>query len=198
MLRATLLTALTLWLVPLAIVPGPAVAKHRAYTVLHPLPPRPMPSIIHRVCPGLDSQGCFVAAGNADYGGTPWPHGAVFTNGDRFVTAHELGHAFDATMLDRTERTRFLRLVRTYPLNTAWVSTYVDEEGRLIDAGWSPAEVFADAYASCWIGQIIAENHEWTTSSGYQPSAHIERLVCRMIRRAGHTVGTPLSADGYR
>jgi hypothetical protein len=189
--------ALTLWLTAILVITTESAAA-RPYKVIHPLPPRPMPSVVHGICPGLDSQGCFIAPGTADYNGTFWPLGAIFTNGDRFVTAHELGHAFDSTMLDRSERTDFLRLVRMYPPHTAWISTYVDEEGRVIDTGWSPVEAFADAYASCWIGQIIGSGHEWTTSTGYQPSAHIERLVCRMIRRAGHKAGTPVSPDGYR
>jgi hypothetical protein len=79
-----------------------------------------------------------------------------------------------------------------------WNGTYTDEQGRLLDTGDSPAEVFADAYASCLIGQIIAPGHEWTTSTGYQPTGHIERMVCGMISRAGRDLGTPVDGDGYR
>jgi hypothetical protein len=94
--------------------------------------------------------------GEADYTGTPWPTGAVFTDGYRFTRAHELGHAFDATMMDAGERERFVRLTGMFADDEMWNGTYVDEQGRLLDTGNSPAEVFADAYASCRIGQIIA------------------------------------------
>jgi hypothetical protein len=172
----------------------------RAYKVARPRLPNPMPQIIRGPCPGMgdEAEGCFVAAGEADYTGTPWPRGAVFTDGYRFTTAHELGHAFDATMMDAGERERFVRLTGMFADDEYWASTYIDDEGRLLDVGESPAEVFADAYASCRIGQIIASGHEWTTSTGYQPTAHVEREVCGMIMRAGRDRGTPVDADGYR
>lgn len=172
----------------------------RAYTVIRPPMPSPMPRIVHGSCPGMedDAAGCFVPAGEADFTGTPWPTGAVFTDGYRFTKAHELGHAFDATMLDAGERERFVRLTGMFADDELWVSTYVDELGRLLDAGNSPAEVFADAYASCWTGQIIAPGHEWTTSTGFMPTARNERLICGMISRAGRDRGTPVDAEGYR
>jgi hypothetical protein len=198
------LIALALGLATIGASPALAGTTHRTsrartYKVARPPLPNPMPRIIRGPCPGLDeAAGCFIPAGDADYTGTPWPTGAVFTDGYRFTTAHELGHAFDATMMDAGERQRFIHLTRMFPGDVAWNSTYVDEEGRLLDTGNSPAEVFADAYASCRIGQIIAEGHEWTTSTGYMPTAHIERMVCRMIVRAGQDIGTPVDADGYR
>jgi hypothetical protein len=178
----------------------PKRAAERYYKVVRPPLPNPMPRIIHSECPGMgdEAEGCFVPAGEADYAGTPWPTGAVFTDGYRFTRAHELGHAFDATMMDAGERERFVRLAGMFADDEMWVSTYVDEQGRLLDVGESPAEVFADAYASCLIGQIIAPRHEWTTSTGYMPTAHIEREVCGMIARAGIERGTPVDAEGYR
>lgn len=168
--------------------------------VARPPMPNPMPQIVHGACPGMgdDAAGCFVSAGQADYTGRAWPTGAVFTDDDRFTRAHELGHAFDATMMDAGERSRFVRLANMFTDDEAWNSTYVDDQGRLLDVGNSPAEVFADAYASCFIGQIIAPRFMWTTSTGYMPTAHIERTICGMIARAGRDLGMPVDADGYR
>jgi hypothetical protein len=186
----------------LAVLMATPAEAHPAWTykVARPPPPNPMPQIVRGACPGMgdDAEGCFVAAGEADYTGTPWPTGAVFTDGYRFTRAHELGHAFDATMMDAGERERFVRLAGLFADDELWASTYVDEQGRLLDVGESPAEVFADAYASCRIGQIIAPGHQWETSTGYQPTAHVERVICGMITRAGRDRGTPVDADGYR
>lgn len=192
----------------LAMSAAPALAAHAAasqrrapksYTVTRPALPNPMPQVIHGACPGMgdDAAGCFVAAGEADYTGRPWPTGAVFTDGDKFTKEHELGHAFDATMMDAGERERFVRLTGMFADDELWVSIYVDENDRVIDTGNSPAEIFADAYASCRIGQIIAPRYEWTTSTGYMPTARTEREICGMIARAGRDRGTPVSGDGY-
>lgn len=202
MLRTVSLLALAVAL----LAPASAHATHhraqhpRTYKVVRPPLPNPMPQIVRGACPGMgdDAEGCFVPAGEADYIGTPWPTGAVFTDGYRFTRAHELGHAFDATMMDAGERERFVRLTQMFADDELWNSTYTDEAGRLLDVGDSPAEVFADAYASCLIGQIIAPGHSWTTSTGYQPSGHVEREICGMISRAGRDAGTPVDTDSYR
>jgi hypothetical protein len=169
-------------LITLALAPG--VAQARTTRVARPPLPRPMPEIIHAGCPGFEeAMGCFVPAGDADATGRGWDRGAVFTDGYRFTTMHELGHAYDATLMDDGERNRFARLVGRG--DEFWVTTYHDEEGRVIDAGSSLSEVFADAYANCALGHIIASGHVWESGAGYYPTASEHRQVCGLIARAG-------------
>jgi hypothetical protein len=168
----------------------PAVAAARPLAVARPPLPQPMPQILRAACPGLEDEvaGCFIGAGEADVYGTAYPAGAVFTSGDQFETAHELGHAFDATMMDDGERNRFATLVGR--LDEYWSSTYTDEQGRLIQSGDSLAEAFADAYANCRLGHVVASGHAWEAGYDYYPTARQHRMICKMISRAGGATAT--------
>jgi hypothetical protein len=173
----------------------PTVAAARPLAVARPPLPQPMPQILKAACPGLEDEvaGCYLAPDTADPYGNAYPLGAVFTSGYRFETAHELGHAFDATMMDDGERNRFGSIIGR--LDEYWSSTYTDEEGRLIQSGDSLAEAFADAYANCRLGHIVASGHPWEAGYDYYPTAREHRLVCGMIARAGLSQGYAAGAD---
>lgn len=159
--------------------------------------PAPMPQLVMAECPGLpEAGGCYIGADETDVNGDVWPTGAVFTSGDEFATAHELGHAFDESMMDTGERQRFSTL---YGKQTkAWSSSYVDAAGRLVQTPGSLSELFADAYANCYLGHVVAPDHTWEAGYGYYPTARIHRLICAMIKRAGTDKGIPVAADGSR
>jgi hypothetical protein len=159
-----------------------------------------MPQIVRGACPGMgdDAEGCFVAAGEADYTGTPWPPAPCSPTATASRRAHELGHAFDATMMDAGERERFVRLTGMFADDEYWASTYVDDEGpparrgRVTRRGLRGRLRVLPDRADHRIRARVE------TSTGYQPTAHVERVICGMIMRAGRDRGTPVDADGYR
>ena len=121
-----------------------AVASPAAIRARVPLPPR-LPTVIYAPCPdNQDAAGCaaveitpdghggFVCA---DADGCIW----LADRGDRFARAHELGHIFDAQVLDDRDRARFTRLLG-FRRGRPWFSD---------DDRASPGEVFADLYAEC-------------------------------------------------
>ena len=160
--------------------------------------PTPLPEIIDAHCPGLtEAGGCYFSPGNGDASGRVYARGAVFSRGrDRFSTLHEMGHAFDATMMDAGERNRFAWLL-SRDLEV-WTYSYTDDDGRLIQAGNSLAEVFADAYANCRMGHERGSGEEWEAGYDYYPEASTHRQVCRLITRAGQDRGTLVRVDGSR
>jgi hypothetical protein len=166
--------------------------------VSRPRLPDPMPQIIAGACPGLEDEavGCHIGIGIADVYGHEYAHGAVFVDGYRFTTYHELGHAFNDTMMDAGERNRFASLLDRP--DEAWSATYIDEQGRLIQDPRSLDEVFADAYANCRMGRVVASGHVWEAGYDYYPTAREHRLACRMLARAGRSEGTPVAVDGWR
>jgi hypothetical protein len=92
----------------------------------------------------------------------------------RGVLYHELGHAFDFTVLWPGDRRAFKRLLR---LSGGWFSGH-----------GPPSELFAEAYALCarFGGRRVAASQLlWTHSLyGYRPSRRQHRLACRLIEHA--------------
>jgi hypothetical protein len=178
----------------LSLIVAPAAA--RPGRVARPALPVPMPQLVIGECPGLPDAGCYIGAGEADIDGGEWPRGAVFTSGDEFETMHELGHAFDETMMDAGERNRFATLLGRK--QAAWSASYTDTSGRVIQTPSSLSELFADAYANCYLRHIVAPGHMWEAGYGYYPRARAHRLICGMMKRAGSDRGAPVSVDGAR
>jgi hypothetical protein len=172
-----------------------APASGHVRRVQRPPLPAPMPRIVAAPCPGLeDAAGCLIPAGVTDATGRPYATAAVFTTGDRFTTAHELGHAYDAAMMDDMERHAFSHILGR--LDEYWSSTYTDEDGRVLQYPDSLAEVFADAYANCRLGHVVAPGHAWEAGYNYYPTARENRRICGLITRAGRDAGQPASVDG--
>jgi hypothetical protein len=168
----------------------PASAQARQHIARPPLP-QPMPQIITSECPGdADAGGCYIGAGEADINGRAYAHGAAYTvDGNRFAVLHELGHAYDATMMDAGERNRFARLAGMNDLLWTWSD---DVNGALVQGSGTPAERFADAYAACRMALVVGSGHTWWTSYGYLPTARQHRRICKTIARAGRDLGTPV------
>lgn len=158
--------------------------------------PQPMPDVIRAPCPGLeDVGGCHIGAGQADLAGRVYPRGAVFFTAGRFARWHELGHAFDDTLMDSAEREAFTRIMRTRYLLWSW--SYEDG-GALIQDPRTPAESFADAYAACALGRQVGEGELWEAGYNYYPSRRQHRLVCALIESAATDAGEPVALDGSR
>lgn len=191
MLRtALILTAACLLIAPTAASASP-VAK--------PPLPQPMPEIIIGDCPGMEGEvsGCFFGAGEADLHGRAYPTGGVYSiKNDRFTLLHEIGRAFDATMMDQGERNRFAHLLDRD--DEIWSSTYTDEIGRVIEDPRSLAGVFGNAYANCRMRHIVAAGHTWEAGYDYYPTASQHRQICSLIKRAGEDAGARVAADGWR
>jgi hypothetical protein len=92
----------------------------------------------------------------------------------RMVLYHELGHVFDLQVLSRSARRVFRRILR---VRHGWFRGSV-----------APAELFADAYASCarfgrWhSGGSLA--NPTRSVYGYRPTLRQHRAVCALIARA--------------
>jgi len=153
----------------ICLLPAAATAQRRV-----PLP-SPMPPVVYAPCPDDPTvEGC-----------TYWvaPFTIYLSNHRRFIREHELGHAFDQTMMSDGERNRFRTL--THQRTAPWWKL---EEGEYSRA--SVGEQFADAYANCAIGNgsrrlpsgMISDR--WETSTSYSPSPRTHRRVCAFIRRA--------------
>lgn len=171
----------------------PAQARTR---VAKPPRPIPMPAITKAPCPGFgdEAAGCFYGAGDADAAGRSYPRGEIFTDGDHFTTLHELGHAFDETMMDDNERHAFAHLL--IRPDEYWTASYTDEAGRFIQSPTSLAETFADAYANCRLGRSPQVGKAWEASGNYYPTLKDHRRICGLIARAGRDLGQPAGPDG--
>lgn len=187
----------------LALVLGgiafPASADAKLVRPAQPPLPQPLPEIIIGECPGMEGEaaGCFFGINEADLHGRVYPTGGVYSvKRDRFTILHELGRAFDATMMDAGERNAFADLLDRE--DEMWSSSYEDEEGRVIEDPRSLAGVFGNAYANCRMGHVVASGHTWEAGYDYFPTARQHRAICAMITRAAVDVGAPVSADGFR
>lgn len=83
---------------------------------------------------------------------------------DAFVLKHELGHLFDYQRLNDGDG--------------VW------NQGTGLEGLLSPAERFADAYATCALGWR-PDRGEWENSYGYQPTLKRHRQICGAINRVG-------------
>ena len=157
-----------------------------------------MPEMIRGKCPGLPSAaGCFIAAGQADVHGRVYEAGAVFAvSARRFPRLHELGHAFDTTMLDAGEREAFSGILHLRDL--LWTWSYEDALGRLIQDPRTLAEAFADAYANCRLHRKVGSGEIWEAGSDYYPTRRMHARVCRLIVAAGRDTGASVAIDGSR
>src|SRR4051812_5392944 len=176
----------------------PASANAAVKRPARPPLPNPMPTVTIGECPGREGEaaGCYIGIGEADMNGNVYAHGATFTvDRTRFARLHELGHAYDATMMDASERNRFASLMDMSDLLWTWSD---DLDGAIVQSPGTPAEKFADAYAACRMGLIVGSGHTWWTGYGYFPTARQHRRICGLITRAGRDLGTPVSADGSR
>lgn len=149
-------------------------------------------------CPGLEGEaaGCAFRAGESDVYGHAYGQDTIYTTGDRFTTRHELGHIYANRYLDHPERNRFASL--TLRVDIYWTGTYVDEQGRTIQDPASLDEVFADAFANCSLGHVVASGQPWEAGYDYYPTPKEHREVCRFIAKAGRTPGAPVDTDGWR
>lgn len=128
----------------------------------------------------------------------------------RFGLAHELGHVFDERSLDAGERQRFATLqAQTYDEHgradgtdgsedLPWLTLAENPDGTVTSSYGDLGEVFADAYANCRLGRVVASGHLWETGYGYDPAPQQHRAICKLIARAAGTPGAPLAADGWR
>ena len=162
--------------------------------ITRPPLPNPMPDIARGDCPGNpDAAGCYFAPGDGDVFGRVFERGAVYAH-SRYAKFHELGHAFDATMMDADERTEYARLRGMDGLLWTWSDAI--EDGMLVQAAGTPAEDFADAWASCRLRRT--RYGLWEVGYGYYPTPREHHRVCRLIARAGQDAGARVSADGDR
>jgi hypothetical protein len=186
---------LAMLLILLAALQAPALAEAR--TVARPVIPVNV-DVIKAPCPGMEGEvaGCGFRANEADMNGHAYTRDTVYTDGYRFTTLHELGHIYADRFLDHGERNRFANL--TDRIDYYWTGSYEDEQGRLIQDPASLDEVFADAFANCALGHVVASGKPWEAGYDYYPTAREHREVCRFIVRAGLTPGTPVDADGWR
>lgn len=155
-------------------------------------------AVINGSCPGMEGEaaGCMFHAGEGDTTGRAYTQDTVYTNGDTFTTRHEMGHVYEDRYLDHGERNRFATL--TGRVDIYWTTTYQDEQGRMIQDPGSLDEVFADAFANCSLGRIVAPGHVWEAGYDYFPTAKEHRAVCGFIVRAGRDAGEPVDAEGWR
>jgi hypothetical protein len=179
------------------LLAAPAHADAALKRPARPPLPDPMPQMTIGECPGEgEAAGCYIGIGEADINGNVYAHGATFTvDRSRFARLHELGHAYDATMMDAGERNRFASLMDMSDLLWTWSD---DIDGAIVQSPGTPAEKFADAYAACRMGLVVGSGHTWWTGYGYFPTARQHRRICGVITRAGRDAGTPASPDGDR
>lgn len=148
--------------------------------------PNPMPQIVTGGCPGAEDEvsECYIPPGVADNTGTVWARGAVFSyDHDSFTIMHGLGHAYDRTMMDDGERHAFERAIGR--LDEEWSFTFTTTTGVLLQSPASLAEAFADAYANCRLGHVVAPGHAWEAGYDYYPTGREHLRACGVITRAG-------------
>lgn len=170
-LLAVLLTAAVM------VVAAPAAAGARQPSGPVPPLPDPMPWITRGPCPGWPdgtAAGCYYRPGTVLHGQT-LPAGALFTDGPR-TTAHELGHAFDATRMDASERQRFATLIGMP--DTPWESRVAFAAGLVTLDPAGLEEAFADAYMAC----RMRDRDLWSIwFASLQVSPRMLRRVCVLI-----------------
>lgn len=154
-----------------------------------------MPQVIYEPCPGHEeATGCYIGLGDADQLGRAYPNGAIFVQARfRFAKLHELGHAFDETMMDAAEREAFTRLRHTRDLLWTWSDTIGD---AVVQGVGTPAEDFADAYAACRMQRTPWG--VWETGYGYYPTPREHHRICRLLTQAAKDPGSPVAVDGSR
>lgn len=127
----------------------------------------------------------------ADGGSCAQPETAevwIAPGSSRFEFWHEVGHVFDHQVLDDRAHSWFTRVLG-FASGTPWEA----DEGFYEDHDFSqksPDEMFADAFAACWLrmkprrqgGLLVSE---WTTAYWYQPSVRQHRRVCNGIAVLG-------------
>lgn len=100
---------------------------------------------------------------------------------------HEVGHVFDQQAL--TDQARAWMTARLgFAAGTAWDPTPAQSEPLQINAPRTPSEVFADAFAACWLGMKPGgvRRHgmrfvEWMTGYSYYPTVRQHRRICNGI-----------------
>ncbi len=148
-------------------------APAAAVATMNGIPTPPRVTVVHAECPDVGGS-CADAYQEAIY---------LAPGADRFDRQHELGHLFDAELLDDAERNALTPLLG---VDAPW------EQGTGEDC-WSaacPSERFADAYAACRL-KLYPEGHrrrehvvtDWQTAYGYNPTVAVHRRMCRAIMR---------------
>lgn len=130
----------------------------------------PTPTTNIEVVVGVD-EGCAGSLGCAAPDGTTI---YLLFPDDRRTFLHELGHAFDFTVLTDTQRDRFTALLGPARDTLAWWSA---EDGK------SAGEWFADAYMQCARLPRIAARWGYSVSSGILQGWRLRR-ECGLIRGA--------------
>jgi hypothetical protein len=139
----------------------------------------PYVTVIHASCPDAPTSDPASCADPAD--ATIY----LMRGSDQFARQHELGHLYDAELLDDTERAAITPLLGA-PAGTPW--TRDDCVQHLC-----PNEMVADAYAACRLGlepQPFRRHGRristgWQTSYGYSPATNRRHArTCAAISRA--------------
>jgi hypothetical protein len=114
--------------------------------------------VVYGPCPGYpEAVGCL--DGDTIY---------VLERGDRYTLNHELGHVFDRDKLTDRDRRWFTRRLGYRKMRPWW-----GEQGKA-----SPAERFADAYATCKEdGPQVARRHFTLTGYGYRMDGYSRRSI---------------------
>jgi hypothetical protein len=196
-MRVALTAALAVLIVGSTATTAPAKPRHRWTHVARPPAPIPMPAQIHEPCPGGVDEltSCYIGPDEADVFGRTFDRGVIFLAvPGRFARLHELGHAFDATMMDPSERSAYARLRGMGDL--LWTWSEETDDGVLVQAMGTPAEDFADAYANCRMGHTPWGY--WEAGYGYYPTPREHWRVCRLLARAGRDTGVAVAASGDR
>jgi hypothetical protein len=117
-------------------------------------------------CPGGSAEvaGCAYAAQREIY------LGAEGRFKDRFL--HELGHIYDATVMNNPLRTQFETMTRR-PRTLAWATTA---------SANPPSEQFAEAYSMCARHRALREMAYGMYA--YSPTPALHKRVCSIIRQA--------------
>lgn len=105
---------------------------------------------------------------------------------DEFDFWHEVGHVFDHQALDGRARAWLTRKLG-FSAATPWTSDAAEADIAIFGTR-TPDEVFADAFAACWLGRrpngtlrggMRVTN--WQTGYGYRPSVRQHRRICNAI-----------------
>jgi hypothetical protein len=160
-------------LIPLTVVALAATTMCATASAARPPLPPETPRIVPSACPGLAVAGCY-----------DWLTNTIYSAGlNQYGLTHELGHAYDAQVLDDGERASFgQRIGRPH---MPWESTYLPD-GQSDVVGLE--ELFADAYASCRLGWMPRRHgrYAWTYTHAYNYEPHSnaqQRHTCAAISR---------------
>src|SRR5919201_4721423 len=118
------------------------------------IPGPPVVTVVHGACPDAPEGGSCADPARAV---------VYLDSDDDFTRQHELGHLFDAQLLDDAERAALAPLLDA-PADPPWDA---GTDAECIDVV-CPSERFADAYATCRLKW--SPGGDWADGYGYSPS----------------------------